>query len=83
MITDQIRSTVYLIDPRGIRFVSDSIGRDAISAGDAQRLLAEQREHELRKQAVLKLQSSRRLRLMSCGGLRFGRVCQQTRSLQG
>jgi hypothetical protein len=39
---------------RGIRFVSDHIGRDAISAGDAQRLIAERREHELRKLAVLK-----------------------------
>jgi hypothetical protein len=43
---------------RGIRFVSDRIGRDAISAGDAQRLLAERRADELRRRAVLKVQDA-------------------------
>jgi hypothetical protein len=38
---------------RGIRFVPDGIGRDSITAGDAQRLLAERREHELRRQRHL------------------------------
>jgi hypothetical protein len=38
---------------RGIAFRSDSIGRDAISAADAQRLIAEQRQNELRKRAFL------------------------------
>jgi hypothetical protein len=37
---------------RGIRFVSDRLGRDAISAGDVQRLLAEKREAELRKRQL-------------------------------
>jgi hypothetical protein len=32
----------------------DGIGRDAVSVGDAQRLIAERRADELRKQAVLR-----------------------------
>jgi hypothetical protein len=40
---------------RGIAFRPDAIGRDAISAGDAQRLLAERRAEELRKRAVLRV----------------------------
>lgn len=41
---------------RGIAFRSDDLGRDAISRGDAKRLIAERRESEVRraqKQAVL------------------------------
>jgi hypothetical protein len=41
---------------RGIAFKPDRIGRDAVTAGDAQRLLAERREAELKarkRQAVL------------------------------
>jgi hypothetical protein len=39
---------------RGIAFRPDRIGRDAVTAGDAQRLLAERRAHKLRNQAVLR-----------------------------
>jgi hypothetical protein len=41
---------------RGIAFRPDRIGRDAVTAGDAQRLIAERRADELRKRAVLKSQ---------------------------
>jgi hypothetical protein len=40
---------------RGIRFVADHIGRDAISHSDARRLLDEHREAELKKQRHLAL----------------------------
>jgi hypothetical protein len=40
---------------RGIAFRPDRIGRDAVTAGDAQRLIAERREQELRKQRHLKV----------------------------
>jgi hypothetical protein len=43
---------------RGIRFVADRIGRDSVSVGDAQRLLAERREAELKKRARLKAQEA-------------------------
>jgi hypothetical protein len=41
---------------RGIAFRPDRIGRDAVSVGDAQRLIAERREEELKRQAVLRMQ---------------------------
>jgi hypothetical protein len=41
---------------RGVAVRPDRIGRDAITAGDAQRLIAERRSDELRKRAVLKSQ---------------------------
>jgi hypothetical protein len=40
---------------RGIAFRPDRIGRDAVTAGDAQRLIAEKREQELKKQRHLKV----------------------------
>ena len=40
---------------RGIAFRPDRIGRDAVTAGDAQRLIAERREQELKKQRRLKV----------------------------
>jgi hypothetical protein len=40
---------------RGISFRSDSIGRDAVTVGDARRLLDERRADELRKQRHLAL----------------------------
>jgi hypothetical protein len=40
---------------RGIAFRPDRIGRDAVTAGDAQRLLAERRADELRQQQHLKV----------------------------
>jgi hypothetical protein len=40
---------------RGIAFRPDRIGRDAVTAGDAQRLIAERREQELKKQQHLKV----------------------------
>jgi hypothetical protein len=43
---------------RGIRFVPDHIGRDAISAGDAQRLLDEKREDLLRQAALRRTQEA-------------------------
>jgi hypothetical protein len=39
---------------RGIAFRPDHIGRDAITVGDAQRLIAERRADELRRQALLR-----------------------------
>jgi hypothetical protein len=43
---------------RGIRFVADRIGRDSVAAGDAARLLAEQREAELKRRARLLVQEA-------------------------
>jgi hypothetical protein len=43
---------------RGIAFKPDRIGRDAVAVGDAARLIAEKREHELRTQAVLRMQEA-------------------------
>ena len=40
---------------RGIAFRPDRIGRDAVTAGDAQRLIAERRAQELKKQRRLKV----------------------------
>jgi hypothetical protein len=40
---------------RGIAFRPDAIGRDAISAGDAQRLIAERRSDELRQRERLRV----------------------------
>ena len=40
---------------RGVAFRPDRIGRDAVTAGDAQRLIAERREQELKKQRRLKV----------------------------
>jgi hypothetical protein len=40
---------------RGIAFRPDHIGRDSVTVGDAARLMAERRELELRKRAVLQV----------------------------
>jgi hypothetical protein len=56
---------------RGIAFVPDRIGRDAVTAGDAQRLIAERRAHDLRVQAVLR---AREAELVEADELRRARI---------
>jgi hypothetical protein len=49
-------SWAVFLGRRGITFKPDAIGRDAITVGDAQRLMAEKRAHDLKVQALRRLQ---------------------------
>jgi hypothetical protein len=52
------RGWPVFLGQRGIAYVPDRIGRDSITPGDAQRLIHERREQELKGLAVLKAQEA-------------------------